>query len=113
MTRIFTEAVRLGIFGALAATLGVLIGVAGASLHWTFDFAAQFLLPSMFVAAGAALVALLFRWPRLGVAGAIVSVAAYATAAPWTSSPSAVAKDSTRFSVLLFNIFYNNGQLDA
>lgn len=113
MTRFFTSAVRFAILAALGATLGVLIGVAGGSLHWTFDFAAQFLLPSIFVAAGAGLAALLFRWPRLALAGAIVSVAAYATAAPWTSQPTAVAKDATRFSVLLFNIFHGNGQLPA
>jgi len=113
MTKVFTSAVRFAVLAALGAVLGVLIGVAGASLHWTFDFAAQFLLPSIFVAAGAGLAALLLRWPRLALAGALVSVAAYATAAPWTSQPTVVAKDATRFSVLLFNIYYNNGQLDA
>ncbi len=112
MTRVFTGAVRFGIFAALATTVGVLVGVAAGSLHWTFDFAAQFLLPAIFVAAGAGLVALLFRWPRRALAAAILSVGAYATAAPWTSQPPAVAKDATRFSVLLFNIFYRNGELE-
>lgn len=113
MTQYFTGAIRYGVIAALAGTVGVLIGVAGGSLHWSFDLAAQFLLPSMFVAATATLVAVLFRWTRLAVAAAVIGVATYATAAPWTSSPPAVAREATRFSVLLFNIHHRNGQIDA
>jgi endonuclease/exonuclease/phosphatase (EEP) superfamily protein YafD len=101
----------LGVVAAVGGTLGVLIGVAGGSLHWSFDLAAQFLLPSIVAAGAGALVAVLCRWPRLALAAAGAALAAYVTAAPFTSPPAFAAKEAPRFKVLLFNIWAWNKRL--
>lgn len=106
--RFLLNALWLGVVAAVCGTLGVLVGVAGASLHWSFDLAAQFLLPATVAAGAAALVAVLFRWPRLAIAGACAALIAYATSLPFTATPATVARDAPRFKVLLFNIWVWN-----
>lgn len=109
--RLFLGALWLGVLGAVGGTLAVLIGVAGGSLHWAFDLAGQFLLPSMVAAGAAALVAVLCRWPGLAVAATGVALAAYVTAMPFTATPQPIAADAPRFKVLLFNIWAQNRRL--
>lgn len=108
---VFKAAVRGVVLVALAGAFGVLIGVAGSSLHWSFDLAAQFLLPSIVVAAAVAFVAAISGWRWTAGAAAAIAVAAYLTAMPWTSSPPPLTGQATRFSVLLFNVWYGNGRL--
>jgi endonuclease/exonuclease/phosphatase (EEP) superfamily protein YafD len=105
-------ALRWAVLAALAVSLTVLTGVAFGSLHWTFDLAAQFLLPSIALAGAAAIAAALARWPRLAAVSAIAAAGAFATAWPWTLAPAPVAAEAPRFKVLLFNIRFNNGRLD-
>jgi endonuclease/exonuclease/phosphatase (EEP) superfamily protein YafD len=101
----------LGVLAAVGGSLAVLIGVVGGSLHWSFDLAAQFLLPSIVAAGAAALVAVACRWPRLALAAAGVTLGAYLTATPFTSPPASAAKEAPRFKVLLFNIWVWNNRL--
>lgn len=103
--------VKLGVLGALAFALGVLAGVAGSPLHWSFDLAAQLLLPAIVVAGAAALVAAVCRWKRIAGAGLVTAVAAYFVAAPFTAAPPPVAEDAARFKVLLFNVWFANGRI--
>lgn len=102
---------RLGLWAALGFVSAVLIGVAAGSLHWSFDLAAQFLLPAIIVAGGVTLVAAVCRWPVTAGAGLAGVVAAYLTAMPFTSTPAPVAAEAQRFKVLLFNVWFRNGRL--
>ena len=104
--------VKLAVLGGLGFALVVLAGVAGSSLHWSFDLAAQFLLPAVVVAGAATLAAAACRWPRIAGGGLATAVAAYLVAAPFPSAPSPVAKDAARFKVLLFNVWHANWRLD-
>lgn len=101
--------VKAAVLAGLAFALVVLAGVAGSSLHWSFDLAAQFLLPAAVLAGMSALAAVVFQWPRIAGAGVVTTVAAYLVAAPFTSASPPVAKDAARFKVLLFNIGRANG----
>ena len=107
----FVTALRLGVLATVAGVLLVLAGVAGGSLHWSFDLLGQFLLPSMVAAGLAVLVAVLCRWPRLALASACAALAAYVIATPFTSPPVGAAKDASRFKILLFNIWHANARL--
>lgn len=108
---VLKAAVRGVVLVALATVVGVLIGVAGGSLHWLLDLAGQFLLPAIVVAVGSAIVAAVLGWRWTAGAAAVIAVVAYATAMPFTSAPAAVAPQATRFTVLLFNVWYRNGML--
>jgi len=109
--RTLRSVARAGAFAALAGTLCVLAGVFGASLHWSFDLAGQFLLPSMVVSGAAALLAAAFGWFRIAGTAAVLAVAAYLTAMPWTVGPAPVAAQAPRFKILLFNVWFANGQI--
>lgn len=103
---------RLGLLAGLAGTFGVLVGVAGASLHWSFDLAAQFLLPATISGAAIAVVALVLKWVRIAAAGVVATAIAFVVALPFTASPAPVPKEATRFTLLLFNVWHRNGRLD-
>ncbi len=103
---------RLGLLAGLAGTFGVLAGVAVGSLHWSFDLAAQFLLPATVAGAGIVVVAMIFGWLRIAAAAVIATAIAVVVAMPFTASPAAVPKEATRFTMLLFNVWYRNGKLD-
>jgi len=109
--RTFLGVVRAGVLVALVAVLAVLGGVAGASLHWSFDLAGQFLLPSIVIAGAAALAAAACGWLRLAAAAAVLAVVAYVTAMPWTAAPGPTPADAPRFKVLLFNVWFANGRI--
>ena len=102
---------RWAVVAALGGAVCVLVGVAGAKLHWTFDLAAQFLLPAIVVAAASAFVAFMFKWFRIAGAGALVAAIAFGVAWPWQSPPAPVRADAPRFTMLLFNVWFNNGRL--
>jgi endonuclease/exonuclease/phosphatase (EEP) superfamily protein YafD len=108
MTRSLVGAVRFVVIAALGATLTVLIGVAGGSLHWAFDLVGQFLLPATVVVIAATVMAGMFRWWRIAGAAALLAIVTLAVAWPWTMQPPAVAKDAGRFKVLLFNVWWRN-----
>ncbi len=104
---------RLGRLAVLAAVVGaaaVVIGVLGASLHWSFDLLAQFLMPASVVALLIVPVAALARWPRIAGAAAVVAVFAYALVAPSITPPGPVGAEAPRFKVLLFNVWYSNSR---
>jgi len=107
----FKRVLRFGVLAGLGGMLCVLAGVAGASLHWSFDLAAQFLLPATVVGAAAAATALICGWLRLAGAAALATALAFAVAIPFTTSSAAVPSDATRFRVLLFNVWFNNYRL--
>jgi endonuclease/exonuclease/phosphatase (EEP) superfamily protein YafD len=111
MTR-FLLGLKAAVWAALGSVQAVLIGVAGGSLHWSLDLAAQFLLPAIIVAGTATLVAAICRWPITAGSGVVAVVAAYLTAMPFTTAPAPVAKEAARFKVLLFNVWFRNGRLD-
>lgn len=106
-----TRLSRLAVLAALAGALGVVIGVAGASLHWSFDLLAQFLLPASVVALLIVPIAALARWPRIAGVAALAAVAAYALAWPSVTAPGPVAAEAPRFKVLLFNVWYSNSRI--
>lgn len=109
--RRFESVTRLAVLAALCATLCVVIGVAGASIHWAFDLAGQFLLPATVVGAASAVVALAYRWRLIAAAGVLATITAFAVASAWTNAPAPVPKEAARFTVLLFNVWFNNGRL--
>ena len=102
---------RVGLSVTLLGCGAVLIGVAAQSLHWSFDLAAQFLLPAVVVASVAALIAGLARLPLMAAGFLGIAVLAALTAGPWTTSPRSVPAEAPRFSVLLFNVWYRNQQV--
>jgi endonuclease/exonuclease/phosphatase (EEP) superfamily protein YafD len=108
----FRKILRLGLLAGLAGIGSVLIGVAGASLHWSFDLAAQFLLPATIAGAAIAAVAAICRWFKIAGAAVAATAIAFAVATPYTTSPAPVAKDAARFTLLLFNVWHRNGRLD-
>src|SRR5262245_15872108 len=112
MTRLLLGGLKASEWVGLGFVLAVLIGVAGGSLHWSFDLAAQFLLPAIIVAGGATLVDAVGRWPVAAGSGVVAVVAAYLAAMPFTTAPAPVAKDAARFKVLLFNVWFRNGRMD-
>lgn len=109
---LFRKILRLGLLAGLTGTFGVLIGVAGAWLHWSFDLAAQFLLPATVSGAAIAVAAVIFGWLRIAGAAALVTAIAFIVAFPFTSQPAPVPQDATRFTLLLFNVWHRNGKLD-
>ncbi|MCE9650195.1 MAG: endonuclease/exonuclease/phosphatase family protein [Parvibaculum sp.] len=109
---LFNRFLRAGVIAALGWTLCVLSGVAGASLHWSFDLAAQFLLPATVVGATAAVVALICGWVRIAGVAVIATVVAFVVAMPWVATPAPVPREATRFTLLLFNVWFNNGRLE-
>lgn len=113
MTRVFGIALRFGTAATVAGGAAVLLGIALALAHWTFDFAALFLLPATIAVAGASLVALMMRTWRVALGGGLVTIGLVATTFYWTAAPAAVDATATRFSVLLFNVYWRNPDLDA
>ena len=111
MMRFLAGAARVAVIVAMAGVIGVLIGIAGKSIHWSFDLMGQFLLPATVVAAAAAIVAALFRWWRIAGGAAVLTAVAFAVAMPWSMQPASVPKEANRFRVLLFNVYWLNGRL--
>lgn len=104
---------RFALSTVFVGCLYVLFGAIGGDWHWSFDLAGQFLLPAIITAClgaiGAGIARLSFAaagFLALGVVLALVSV-------PWTSAPSSVPANAPRFSVLLFNVWYRNQDLDG
>lgn len=112
MFQSFQLIARVGLSATLLGCGAVLIGVAGQSLHWSFDLAAQFLLPAVIVASVAALIAGLARLPLMAAGFLGIAVLAALTAGPWTTSPRSVPAAAPRFSVLLFNVWVRNKNLN-
>ena len=108
----FKSVLRLGLLAGLVGMFGVLVGVAGASWHWSFDLAAQFLLPASISGVAIVAVALIFNWVRIAGAAVMATAIAFVVAMPFTASPAPVPKEATRFTLLLFNVWYHNGKLD-
>jgi endonuclease/exonuclease/phosphatase (EEP) superfamily protein YafD len=108
----FKSILRFGVLAGLAGTLSVLAGMAGASLHWSFDLVAQFLLPATVVGTGVFATALMFGWVRLAAVAAIATIVALAMAMPFSAAPAGVAQAAPRFKLLLFNVWYRNGRLE-
>lgn len=108
----FKRILRFGVLSGLGGTLCVLAGFAGASLHWSFDLAAQFMLPATVMGAAAAIVALICGWVRVASVAVLATAAAFVFAMPFTSSPAPVPKDATRFTLLFFNVWVGNRKLD-
>ena len=98
----------LACLGAVAA---VAVGVTGASIHWTFDLLGQFLLPAFVLALILVPVAVFARWPRIAGGAAFAALATYLLAMPTTTAPKPVAAETSRFKVLLFNVWYKNQKL--
>lgn len=103
-------AVRWAVLAGLAGVLGVIVGVLGSSLHWSFDLLAQFLLPAFVVALLIVPVAALARWPEIAGGAAVAAVATYGLAMPSVTPPGPVAAEAPRFRVLLFNMWFGNRQ---
>jgi endonuclease/exonuclease/phosphatase (EEP) superfamily protein YafD len=92
----------------LVACLAPVVGFWGSSLHWSFDLASQFLLPVVVVACAVAIIAGFARWSGIGASALAIAVVASVNAGPWTSHPLAEVSSNTKFSVLLFNVWYRN-----
>jgi endonuclease/exonuclease/phosphatase (EEP) superfamily protein YafD len=103
---------RFAAGAVLIGCVAVLIGVASHSLHWSVDLVGQFLLPAIIVACLAALIAGVGGMPLLAAGSLGVAILAALTAGPWTRSPGPVPVEASRFSVLLFNVWWRNQHLD-
>jgi endonuclease/exonuclease/phosphatase (EEP) superfamily protein YafD len=108
----FKPVLWFGVLAGLGFTLCVLIGITGASLHWSFDLAGQFLLPATVVGLAVTVVALICGWVRITCAAVLATAVAFVFAMPFTAAPAPVSKEATRFTLLLFNVWYRNGKLD-
>jgi endonuclease/exonuclease/phosphatase (EEP) superfamily protein YafD len=111
MTAYLQTAVRWAVLAGLSGVLGVIVGVLGSSLHWSFDLLAQFLLPASVVALLIVPVAALARWPEIAGGAAVAVVVAYALAMPSVTPAGPVAAEAPRFRVLLFNMWFGNKRL--
>ena len=108
MTPLVQRSVRWAMLGGLAGTAGAIVGVVGASLHWSFDLLAQLLLPGAALALLIVPAAALARWPAIAGGAAVVALMALALALPSTTPPGPVEANAPRFSVLLFNMWFGN-----
>ena len=111
MISVLQTGARWAVLGGLAGAIGVVVGVVGAPLHWSFDLLGQFLLPAFAVALVIVPIAAFARWPAVAGAAALVAIAAYALARPSITPPEPVASDAPRFRVLLFNMWFGNKRL--
>jgi endonuclease/exonuclease/phosphatase (EEP) superfamily protein YafD len=111
MMRPFFTGLHWATFGALGFVGAVIVGVTGASMHWTFDLLGQFLLPAFVLALLIVPVAALARWRWIAGAAALFALVTYALAMPTTSPPKPVNAEAVRFKVLLFNVWYGNKRL--
>ncbi len=96
------------ILGLAAVILGALFG----KLHPLIDIFAHFLLAAII---GALLMALLAAFAGRTTTMLIfmgLAAAAVALAWPWVQQPPAVAATGPRFTLLTFNVYYNNPRLD-
>lgn len=96
------------ILGLAAVILGVLFG----KLHPLIDIFAHFLLPAI---VGALLMALLAAFAGRTTNVLIfmgLAAAAIALAWPWVQQPAAATATGPRFTLLTFNVYYNNPRLD-
>ena len=93
----------------LAACFVPIAGFWGSSLHWAFDLAAQFLLPTVVVACAVAMIAGFSSLPGIGASALALAVVASANLGPWTAPlPSSSVSTGSKFSVLLLNVWYRN-----
>lgn len=98
-------------YATLAALICVVFATAFPRLHPLVDLFAQFLLPAIAGAALVALFAALTGRPVIAAASGIVLLAALALAWPWLQAPRAASADGPRFTLMIFNVYYNNPDL--
>lgn len=92
----------------LGACLAPIAGFWGSSVHWSFDLASQFLLPSVIVACAVAIIAGFARWAGIGASALAIAVVASVNAGPWTTRSVTPESAGAKFSVLLLNVGYRN-----
>lgn len=98
-----------------AAILGlaaVIIGVLAGKLHPLLDLFAHFLLPAIIAALVMALLAALAgrTTTMLIFVGFVIALTALAW--PWVQQPAKVPATGPRFTLMAFNVYYHNGQLE-
>jgi endonuclease/exonuclease/phosphatase (EEP) superfamily protein YafD len=99
---------RWAVLVGLGAAVGAVIGTMAAPLHWSFDLLAQLLLPAAAVALVVVPVAAFLQWPVVAAGAAVTALLAFALAMPSMTAPELVAREASRFKVLLFNAWYSN-----
>ncbi|NOT41045.1 MAG: hypothetical protein HOP13_11175 [Alphaproteobacteria bacterium] len=98
-----------------AAILGlaaVIIGVLAGKLHPLLDLFAHFLLPAIIAALVMALLAAIAgrTTTMLIFVGFVIALTALAW--PWVQQPAKVPATGPRFTLMAFNVYYHNGQLE-
>lgn len=96
------------ILGLAAVLLGALFG----KLHPLIDIFAHFLLPAIVAALVMALLAAFAGRTTAMLIFMVLAAAAIALVWPWVQQPSAAAATGPRFTLMTFNVYYNNPQLD-
>lgn len=96
------------ILGLGAVILGVLFG----KLHPLIDIFAHFLLPAIIGALALALLAAFAGRTTTMLIFMGLAAAAIALAWPWVQQPAKVATAGPRFTLMTFNVYYNNPRLE-
>ena len=99
---------KAAILGLAAVLLGALFG----KLHPLIDIFAHFLLPAIVAALVMALFAAFAGRTTAMLIFMALAAAAIAFVWPWVQQPSAAAAPGPRFTLMTFNVYYNNPQLD-
>lgn len=96
---------------ALLLTALPLIGFWLSDLHWSFDLAAQFMLPAIIAGCALAIIAGLLQRAGTGAGALAVAIMISLNAGTWTSPHKDVSESLPRFTVLQFNVWYRNNDL--
>lgn len=85
-----------------------LLGFWGRSLHWIFDLASHFILPSVIAACALSILAGLVQRVWTGAGALAIAITASLSVSSWTSVPRHDTGVLQAFSVLQFNVWFRN-----
>lgn len=112
MLKFINTAVSFVLLAALALCAVPLVGFWGRSLHWSFDMASHFVLPSVIAACALSVLAGLLLRAWTGAGALALAITASLSVSPWTTQPRATAGTPVpTFKVLQFNVWYRNGDV--
>lgn len=112
MLKFINSVVSFVLLAALALCAVPLVGFWGRSVHWSFDVASHFLLPSVIAACALSVLAGLLLRAWTGAGALALAITASLSVSAWTTQPRAAADaPSQSFKVLQFNVWYRNGDI--
>jgi len=109
MLKFINSVVSFVLLAALAVCAVPLAGFWGRSVHWSFDVASHFVLPSVIAACALSVLAGLLLRAWTGAGALALAITASLSVSPWTTQPRPATAASTQsFKVLQFNVWHRN-----